>query len=76
MTMGTILRIHRMFLLILKGEMVQFIFKYINPVDDDSPYIITMGIKEDGSYQSKTSTNPLYLTGLIHSEKPVQFIAN
>ncbi|KAF7649428.1 hypothetical protein LDENG_00141540 [Lucifuga dentata] len=43
----------------IQGEMVQFIFKYINPVDDDSAYIITVGIKEDSSYQIVSSDPPL-----------------
>ncbi|XP_026152194.1 kinetochore protein Spc25 [Mastacembelus armatus] len=37
------------------GEKLQFIFRNINQSDEDSPYIITMGIKEDGSYQIVSS---------------------
>lgn len=37
-----------------KGEKLQFVFRNINPSDRDSAYIVTMGIKEDGSYQSKS----------------------
>ncbi|XP_076026242.1 kinetochore protein Spc25 [Genypterus blacodes] len=43
----------------IQGELVQFIFKHINPVDDDSVYIITIGIKEDGLYQIVSSDPPL-----------------
>lgn len=36
-----------------KGEKLQFVFRNINPSDQGSAYVVTMGIKEDGSYQSK-----------------------
>lgn len=36
-----------------KGEKLQFVFRNISPSDQDSAYVVTMGIKEDGSYQSK-----------------------
>ncbi|KAM6934265.1 kinetochore protein Spc25 [Xenentodon cancila] len=38
-----------------KGEKLQFVFRNINPVDQDSAYVITMGIKENGSYQIVSS---------------------
>lgn len=39
----------------VKGEKLQFIFRNINPSDEDSAYVVTMGIKEDGSYQVVSS---------------------
>uniref|UniRef100_A0A1A8QY22 Kinetochore protein SPC25 n=2 Tax=Nothobranchius rachovii TaxID=451742 RepID=A0A1A8QY22_9TELE len=38
-----------------KGKKVQFVFRNINPSDQDSAYVITMGIKENGSYQIVSS---------------------
>lgn len=38
----------------LIGEKLQFIFRNISLSDQDSAYVITMGIKENGSYQSKS----------------------
>ncbi|XP_044222578.1 kinetochore protein Spc25 [Thunnus albacares] len=40
---------------LVKGEKLQFVFRHINPADQDSAYIVTMGIKEDGSYQIVSS---------------------
>lgn len=40
-----------------KGEKLQFVFRNINPANQDSAYVVTMGIKEDGSYQSKFPTH-------------------
>ncbi|XP_071781406.1 kinetochore protein Spc25 [Centroberyx gerrardi] len=39
----------------IPGEKLQFIFRNINPADQDSAYTFTMGIKEDGSYQILSS---------------------
>ncbi|XP_061579540.1 kinetochore protein Spc25 [Cololabis saira] len=38
-----------------KGEKLQFVFRNINPKDQDCAYIITMGIKENGSYEIVSS---------------------
>ncbi|KAM9709439.1 kinetochore protein Spc25 [Menidia menidia] len=40
---------------LVKGEKLQFVFRYIHPSDQDSAYVITMGIKENGSYQIVSS---------------------
>lgn len=40
---------------LVKGEKLQFVYRNINPADQDSAYIITMGIKEDGTYQIVSS---------------------
>ncbi|XP_053184655.1 kinetochore protein Spc25 [Scomber japonicus] len=40
---------------LVKGEKLQFVFRHINPADQDSAYIVTMGLKEDGSYQIVSS---------------------
>lgn len=70
-----------------KGEKLQFVFRNINPSDQDSAYIVTMGIKEDGSYQSKsliTETNvscvmltmffiSLILTNVIKHEQTMNY---
>ncbi|KAF6726738.1 Kinetochore protein Spc25 [Oryzias melastigma] len=38
-----------------KGEKLQFVYRNINPSDPESAYVITMGIKENGSYQIVSS---------------------
>ncbi|XP_028292747.1 kinetochore protein Spc25 [Gouania willdenowi] len=38
-----------------RGEKLQFIFRNINPADEDSVYIITMGLNEDRQYQIVSS---------------------
>lgn len=43
-----------------KGEKLQFVFRNINPSDPDSAYVITMGINESGSYQSKLNTSTFF----------------
>ncbi|XP_047457931.1 kinetochore protein Spc25 [Mugil cephalus] len=40
---------------LVKGEKLQFVFRNINPSDEDSAYVITMGITESGSYQIVSS---------------------
>uniref|UniRef100_UPI0037E80ED4 kinetochore protein Spc25 n=1 Tax=Semicossyphus pulcher TaxID=241346 RepID=UPI0037E80ED4 len=40
---------------LVKGEKLQFVFRNINPSDQDSAYVVTMGIKADGSYQIVSS---------------------
>ncbi|XP_018540270.1 kinetochore protein Spc25 [Lates calcarifer] len=40
---------------LIKGEKLQFVFRNINPSDQDSAYVVTMGIKQDGSYQIVSS---------------------
>ncbi|KAG8000686.1 Kinetochore protein Spc25 [Nibea albiflora] len=40
---------------LVKGEKLQFVFRNINPSDQDSAYVVTMGIKEDGAYQIVSS---------------------
>lgn len=37
-----------------KGEKLQFVFRNINTSHPDNAYVVTMGITEDGSYQSKS----------------------
>lgn len=43
-----------------QGEKLQFVFRNINPSDQDSAYVVTMGIREDGAYQSKLNTFTVY----------------
>ncbi|XP_053296494.1 kinetochore protein Spc25 [Pleuronectes platessa] len=40
---------------LVKGEKLQFVFRNINPSNQDSAYIVTIGIKEDGAYQIVSS---------------------
>ncbi|XP_041663818.1 kinetochore protein Spc25 [Cheilinus undulatus] len=44
---------------LVKGEKLQFVFRNINPSDQDSAYVVTMGIKADGCYQIVSSDPPL-----------------
>nr|XP_020450469.1 kinetochore protein Spc25 [Monopterus albus] len=39
----------------VKGEKLQFVFRNINPSDENSAYVVTMGVKEDGCYQIVSS---------------------
>ncbi|AWP13081.1 putative kinetochore protein Spc25 isoform 4 [Scophthalmus maximus] len=40
---------------LVKGEKLQFVFRNINPSDQESAYVVTLGIKEDGAYQIVSS---------------------
>ncbi|XP_017279875.1 kinetochore protein Spc25 [Kryptolebias marmoratus] len=40
---------------LVKSEKLQFVFRNINPSDQNNAYVITMGIKENGSYQIVSS---------------------
>lgn len=51
----------------IKGEQLQFIFRHINPLDQDSAYVVTMGIKEDGSYQIVSSDPVLECLPVLES---------
>ncbi|XP_028992944.1 kinetochore protein Spc25 [Betta splendens] len=39
----------------VKGEKLQFVFRNINPAHEDSAFVVTMGLKDDGSYQIVSS---------------------
>ncbi|XP_041858283.1 kinetochore protein Spc25 [Melanotaenia boesemani] len=52
---------------LVKGEKLQFVFRNINLSDLDSAYIITMGIKEDGSYQIVSSDPELDCLPVLES---------
>lgn len=43
-----------------KGEKLQFVFRNISCSDQNSPYVVTMGINEDRTYQSKSLSSPLH----------------
>uniref|UniRef100_A0A3Q3W7A8 Kinetochore protein SPC25 n=1 Tax=Mola mola TaxID=94237 RepID=A0A3Q3W7A8_MOLML len=65
----------------VKGEKLQFVFRNINPSDQDSAYIVTMGIKEDGSYQILSSDPalkclPVLENRLQETNKLPAFLAN
>ncbi|XP_035533235.1 kinetochore protein Spc25 [Morone saxatilis] len=49
------------------GEKLQFVFRNINPSDQDSAYVVTMGIKEDGSYQIVSSDPVLECLPVLES---------
>ncbi|XP_022596960.1 kinetochore protein Spc25 [Seriola dumerili] len=51
----------------VKGEKLQFVFRNINPSDQDSAYVVTMGIKEDGSYQIVSSDPALECLPVLES---------
>ncbi|XP_037542358.1 kinetochore protein Spc25 [Nematolebias whitei] len=40
---------------VVKSKKLQFVFRNISPSDQNDAYVITMGIKEDGSYQIVSS---------------------
>lgn len=52
---------------LVKGEKLQFVFRNINPSDQDSAYVVTMGIKEDGSYQIMSSDPALECLPVLES---------
>lgn len=52
---------------LVKGEKLQFVFRNINPANQDSAYVITMGIKEDGSYQIVSSDPALDCLAVLES---------
>ncbi|KAI3356223.1 hypothetical protein L3Q82_017466 [Scortum barcoo] len=52
---------------LVKGEKLQFVFRNINPSNQDSAYIVTMGIKEDGSYQIVSSDPVLKCLPVLES---------
>ncbi|KAM4558059.1 kinetochore protein Spc25 [Odontesthes bonariensis] len=52
---------------LVKGEKLQFVFRNINPSDQDSAYVITMGIKENGSYQIVSSDPVLDCLSVLES---------
>ncbi|XP_054471248.1 kinetochore protein Spc25 [Anoplopoma fimbria] len=52
---------------LVKGEKLQFVFRNINPSDQDSAYVVTMGIKEDGSYQIVSSDPVLECLPVLES---------
>ncbi|XP_032422909.1 kinetochore protein Spc25 [Xiphophorus hellerii] len=51
----------------VKGEKLQFIFRNISLSDQDSAYVITMGIKENGSYQIVSSDPALECLPILES---------
>ncbi|KAM6979208.1 kinetochore protein Spc25 [Tautogolabrus adspersus] len=52
---------------LVKGEKLQFVFRNINPSDQDSAYVVTMGIKADGSYQIVSSDPVLECLPVLES---------
>ncbi|XP_034549521.1 kinetochore protein Spc25 [Notolabrus celidotus] len=52
---------------LVKGEKLQFVFRNINPSDLDSAYVVTMGIKADGSYQIVSSDPALECLPVLES---------
>ncbi|XP_034741606.1 kinetochore protein Spc25 [Etheostoma cragini] len=52
---------------LVKGEKLQFVFRNISPSDQDSAYIVTIGIKEDGSYQIVSSDPVLKCLSVLES---------
>nr|XP_046259216.1 kinetochore protein Spc25 [Scatophagus argus] len=50
-----------------KGEKLQFVFRNINRSAQDSAYVVTMGIKEDGSYQIVSSDPVLECLPVLES---------
>ncbi|TNN64431.1 Bile salt export pump [Liparis tanakae] len=62
-------------------EKLQFVFRNIKPSDQDSPFVVTMGIKEDGSYQIVSSDPglerlPVLESRLQESNNLAAFLAN
>lgn len=51
----------------VKGERLQFVFRNISRSDPDSAYVVTMGIKEDGSYQIVSSDPALECLPFLES---------
>lgn len=52
---------------LVKGEKLQFVFRNISHSDLDSAYVVTMGIKEDGSYQIVSSDPTLDCLPVLES---------
>ncbi|XP_074551663.1 kinetochore protein Spc25 [Halichoeres trimaculatus] len=52
---------------LVKGEKLQFVFRNINPSDQDSAYVVTMGIKADGSYEIVSSDPALECLPVLES---------
>ncbi|XP_029314213.1 kinetochore protein Spc25 [Cottoperca gobio] len=52
---------------LVKGEKLQFVFRNINPSDQNSAYVVTLGIKEDGSYQIVSSDPVLECLSILES---------
>ncbi|XP_070694339.1 kinetochore protein Spc25 [Pempheris klunzingeri] len=52
---------------LIKGEKLQFVFRNINLSNPDSAYVVTMGIKEDGSYQIVSSDPVLECLPVLES---------
>ncbi|CAN9497785.1 unnamed protein product [Ophioblennius macclurei] len=51
-----------------KGEkLLQFIFRHIDPANEDSAYVVTMGMKENGQYQIVSSDPPLQCLPVLES---------
>ncbi|XP_044073486.1 kinetochore protein Spc25 [Siniperca chuatsi] len=52
---------------LVKGEKLQFVFRHINRSVQDSAFVVTMGIKEDGSYQIVSSDPALECLPVLES---------
>lgn len=52
---------------LVKGEKLQFVFRNINPSDQDSAYVVTMGISAEGSYQIVSSDPSLECLPFLES---------
>ncbi|XP_069558623.1 kinetochore protein Spc25 [Brachyistius frenatus] len=52
---------------VVKGEKLQFVFRHINPADEECAYVVTMGIKENGSYQVVSSDPALECLPVLES---------
>lgn len=66
---------------LVKGEKLQFVFRNINRSDPNSAYVVTMGIKEDRSYQIVSSDPmlenlPVLESRLQESNNLAAFLAN
>ncbi|KAK2839762.1 hypothetical protein Q5P01_013502 [Channa striata] len=51
-----------------KGEKLQFVFRNIKPSDHNCAYVVTMGIKDDGSYQIVSSDPVLECLPALESQ--------
>ncbi|XP_029968530.1 kinetochore protein Spc25 [Salarias fasciatus] len=52
----------------LKGEkLFQFVFRNIDPANEDSPYVVTMGMNENRQYQVVSSDPPLDCLPVLES---------
>ncbi|KAK9537580.1 hypothetical protein VZT92_005184 [Zoarces viviparus] len=52
---------------LVKGEKLQFVFRNVNPSDQECAYVVTMGIKEDGTYQIVSSDPVLECLPVLES---------